>query len=29
LWDIVWLLAAAAIISPYPFRLMRRRILRG
>jgi lipooligosaccharide transport system permease protein len=28
-WDIVWLVAAAAILSPYPFRLMRRRILRG
>jgi lipooligosaccharide transport system permease protein len=28
-WDIVWLLVAAAIIAPYPFRLMRRRILRG
>jgi lipooligosaccharide transport system permease protein len=27
--DIVWLVAAAAIIAPYPFRLMRRRILRG
>ncbi len=28
-WDIVWLVAAAAIIAPYPFRLMRRRILKG
>jgi lipooligosaccharide transport system permease protein len=28
-WDIVWLLAATAIIAPYPFRLMRRRILKG
>ena len=27
--DILWLLAATAIIEPYPFRLMRRRILRG
>jgi lipooligosaccharide transport system permease protein len=29
LGDIVWLAAAAAVISPLPFRLMRRRILRG
>ena len=27
--DILWLLAATAIIAPYPFRLMLRRILRG
>jgi lipooligosaccharide transport system permease protein len=28
-WDLLWLVAAAAIIGPYPFRLMRRRILKG
>jgi len=27
--DILWLLAATAIIAPYPFRFMRKRILRG
>jgi lipooligosaccharide transport system permease protein len=28
IWDIVWVLAAAAILAPYPFRLMRRRIIK-
>jgi len=28
IWDIVWLLAAAALLAPYPFRLMRRRIIK-
>ncbi|MEW5746435.1 MAG: ABC transporter permease [Nitrospirota bacterium] len=28
LWDVVWILAVAAIIAPYPFRLMRKRILK-
>lgn len=27
-WDIVWLLAVAVILAPYPFRLMRRRLIR-
>jgi lipooligosaccharide transport system permease protein len=27
-WDFVWLVAAAAILAPYPLRLMRRRVLR-
>lgn len=27
--DVLWLAVVAAIISPYPFRLMKRRILRG
>ena len=27
LWDMLWLVAAAAIILPYPFRLMRRRLM--
>ena len=28
LWDIVWLLVVAVLLAPYPFRLMRRRILK-
>lgn len=28
LGDIVWIIAAAALLSPYPFRLMRRRIVK-
>ncbi len=28
IWDIVWLLAAAALLAPYPFRLIRRRIIK-
>lgn len=27
-WDILWLLVAVTILSPYPFRLMRRRIIK-
>ena len=27
-WDVVWLLAAAALIAPYPFILMRRRVIK-
>jgi len=27
-WDVVWLLAVAALLSPYPFRLMRKRIVK-
>jgi len=27
-WDIVWVLAVAAVLAPYPFRLMRRRIVK-
>jgi lipooligosaccharide transport system permease protein len=27
-WDFVWLLAAAALLAPYPFRAMRRRIVK-
>jgi lipooligosaccharide transport system permease protein len=27
-WDIVWLAAAAILLAPYPFRLMRRRIIK-
>jgi len=27
-WDILWIFAAAVILAPYPFRLMRRRILK-
>ncbi len=27
-WDMLWLVAAAAIVSPCPFRLMRRRLLK-
>jgi lipooligosaccharide transport system permease protein len=27
-WDIIWLLAVAAILAPYPFRLMKRRIIK-
>jgi lipooligosaccharide transport system permease protein len=27
-WDIVWLFAAATILAPFPFRLMRRRIIK-
>lgn len=28
LWDMVWLLAAVIILAPYPFRLMRKRIIK-
>jgi len=28
-WDIVWLIVVAALLAPYPFRLMRKRILNG
>ncbi|MBI5740733.1 MAG: ABC transporter permease [Nitrospirae bacterium] len=27
-WDIVWLIAVAGLLAPYPFRLMRRRMIR-
>jgi lipooligosaccharide transport system permease protein len=27
-WDVVWILAVAAMLSPYPFRFMRRRIIK-
>ncbi|RJQ55794.1 MAG: ABC transporter permease [Nitrospiraceae bacterium] len=27
-WDVVWLLAAAGLLAPYPFRLMRRRMIK-
>jgi lipooligosaccharide transport system permease protein len=27
-WDIVWMLVVAVLLAPYPFRLMRRRILK-
>ena len=27
-WDLVWMLAVAALLAPYPFRLMRRRIIK-
>lgn len=27
-WDFVWLIAVAAILAPYPFKLMRRRLLK-
>jgi len=27
-WDIIWILAVAALLAPYPFRLMRRRIVK-
>lgn len=27
-WDIIWLIAAAALLLPYPFRLMRKRIIK-
>jgi lipooligosaccharide transport system permease protein len=27
-WDIIWILAVAAILAPYPFRLMRRRLIK-
>ncbi|UCE79073.1 MAG: ABC transporter permease [Nitrospiraceae bacterium] len=27
-WDILWVFAVAALLAPYPFRLMRRRIIR-
>ena len=29
LMDVAWLIVAAAIVSPYPFRLMKRRMLKG
>ncbi len=28
LWDIVWILAAAGLLAPFPFRLMRKRIVK-
>jgi lipooligosaccharide transport system permease protein len=28
IWDIIWILAVAALLAPYPFRLMRRRIVK-
>jgi lipooligosaccharide transport system permease protein len=28
IWDIFWILAAVALLAPYPFRLMRRRIIK-
>lgn len=28
IWDIVWVMAVAALLAPYPFRLMRRRIIK-
>jgi lipooligosaccharide transport system permease protein len=28
IWDIVWIIAAAALLAPYPFRLMCRRIVK-
>jgi len=28
-WDIVWLIVVAVLLAPYPFRLMRKRILNG
>src|SRR4030065_1303972 len=28
LWDIIWIFAALILLSPYPFRLMRRRIIK-
>ena len=27
-WDLIWILAVAVILAPYPFRLMRRRIVK-
>ena len=27
-WDVIWLLAVAALLAPYPFRLMRKRIIK-
>ncbi len=27
-WDIVWIIAVAALLAPYPFRLMRKRIIK-
>jgi len=27
-WDMIWILVVAALLSPYPFRLMRRRIIK-
>jgi lipooligosaccharide transport system permease protein len=27
-WDIVWLLAVAILLAPYPFRLMRKRMIK-
>jgi lipooligosaccharide transport system permease protein len=27
-WDLVWMLVVAALLAPYPFRLMRRRIIK-
>jgi lipooligosaccharide transport system permease protein len=28
MWDIIWLIAVACLLSPYPFRLMRKRIVK-
>lgn len=28
IWDIIWLIAACALLSPYPFRLMRKRMIK-
>ena len=28
MWDAIWILAVAVLLSPYPFRLMRRRIIK-
>ena len=28
IWDIVWVIAAAALLAPYPFRLMRKRMIK-
>jgi len=28
LWDIIWIFAVLILLSPYPFRLMRRRIIK-
>ena len=27
-WDVIWLLAVAALLAPYPFRLMRKRMIK-
>lgn len=27
-WDVIWLIAVTLLLSPYPFRLMRRRVIR-
>ena len=28
LWDIIWIIAVSALLAPYPFRLMRRRVIK-